>query len=78
MPPDRLAGASSSSDPFLRLTSLQFSSLVVFSPRLRDFTSFPTPNSLEIGIDADHCGVVFEVPADNPQRGGDCAGKAAD
>ena len=43
----------------------------MFSPRFRDFASSPTPNGLEIGVDADHGGVVFEVPANDPQRGGD-------
>jgi len=71
MSPDRLARASSGSDLLLRLTSLQFPSLVVFSPGLRDFASSPAPNGLEIAIDADHGGVFFEVPADNPQRRGD-------
>lgn len=76
MPSDRLARGLSSSNPLLGLTSLQFSGFVVLSPRLGDFTCFPAPNGLELAVDADHGGVVFEVPADNPQRGGDCGGKA--
>lgn len=46
------------------------------SPRLGDFAGSPAPNSLELGIDADHCGIVFEVPADDPQSGGDYGGGA--
>jgi len=48
----------------------------VSSPRLGDFTGSPAPNSLELGVDADHGGVVFDVPADDPQRGGDYGGRA--
>ena len=48
----------------------------MFSPRLGDFTGSPAPNSLELGVDADHGGVVLEVPADDPQGGGNYGGRA--
>ena len=75
MSSDCFAQAPTSGDALLRPTRLQFPSLVVFSPRLRDFTDSPTPNGLEVVVDGDHGGVIFEVPADNPQRGGNYRGK---
>ena len=48
----------------------------MFSPCLRDFASPPTPNGFKIGVNADHGGIVFEISADDPQRGGDYGAKA--
>jgi len=75
MPSDCFAQAPTSGDALLGLTRLRIPSLVVFSPRLRDFTDSPTPNGLEVFVDGDHGGVFSEVPANNPQRGGDYRGK---
>lgn len=47
----------------------------MFSPRLGDFTRSPTPNGLELAVCGDHGEVIFEVSADNPQRGDDYKGE---
>jgi len=66
-----LGRGSSSNGPLLRPVSLELSTLIVLSPRLRDLTNSPTPNGFEFSVNNGRGGVLFEASADYPQRGND-------